>query len=252
MKVPAALLALPLAAASIGATPARPVPVPVLFSLPSVPRIRIEAARDQLLVVHDITLPRGDWRAGDVELYVAFGAPGAPRAIDARIYALDPEADVVPTASPYEAIRVERAPRRPASAYALLGPPLMGGAVLHVPDAAFRRATSPAGAARIQVRTLLELPAEDARTGREVLVRLGVRGGTPLAMGHLEIASLAPAPSIVRAEAHLCGPDADPYPLAIAVSPPPASRSIEPPLPVAPVLAVRHSTDDLCVRFWTS
>jgi hypothetical protein len=223
----------------------------LLFSLPSLPRIRIEATRDRLLVVHDISLPRGEWQAGDLDLYVAFGAPGAPRAIDARLYALDPE-NGIGNNSAYEAIQVDRAPRRPSSAYALLGPPLMAGAVLHVPDAAFRRATSPAGVARIEVRALIDLPAEDVRTGREVVVRLGVRGGAALAMGRLEIASIEPAPSIVRAEAHLCGADADPYPLAIAVLPPPAPRPRTRPLPTAPVLAVRHPSDDLCVRFWTS
>lgn len=248
MKVQAVLPTLLLAVASAGATPRHPSPP--LFSLPSLPRIRIEATRDRLLVVHDIGLPRGDWQTGDVELYVAFGAPGAPRAIDARLYAWDPDADIGAD-SAYETLRVDRAPSRPASAHALLGPPQMAGAILHVPDVAFRRAVSLSGIARVQVRTVLDLPAEDARTGREVLVRLGVRGGPPLAMGRLEIASPEPAPWIVRAEAHLCGPDADPYPLAIAVlpTPPPDAHALQ--SPAAPVLAVRHGADDLCVRFWT-
>jgi hypothetical protein len=247
LKVPAVLPALLLTVASAGATPARPSPP--LFSLPSLPRIRIEATHDRLLVVHDIGLPRGDWQTGDVELYVAFGAPGAPRAIDARLYAFDPEANIGAD-SAFETLQVDHAPRRPAGAHALLGPPQMAGAVLHVPDAAFRRAVSLSGIARIQVRTVLDLPAEDARTGREVLVRLGVRGGPPLAMERLEIAS-SEAPWIVRAEAHLCGPDADPYPLAITVlpPPPPGTRALK--SPAAPVLAVRHEADDLCVRFWT-
>lgn len=248
MKVPAVLLALLLAVASAGATPL--YPSPPLFSLPSLPRIRIEATRDRLLVVHDISLPRGDWQTGDVDLYVAFGAPGAPRAIDARLYALGTDADLGAD-SAYETLRVDRAPRRPRGAHALLGPPQMAGAVLHLPDAAFRRALSLSDVARIQVRTVLDLPAEDARTGREVLVRLGVRGGPPLAMGRLEIASPEPAPWIVRAEAHLCGRDADSYPLAITVLPPPPSLHTRP-LPTAPVLAVRHDGDDLCVRFWSS
>jgi hypothetical protein len=249
LKVPPVLFAFPLALATAGATPARPPPV--LFSLPSVPRIRIEAARDRVLVMHDISLPRGEWQAGDVELYVAFGAPGAPRAIDARIYALDPDTDIAAD-SAFESIPVERAARRPESAYALLGSPLMAGAVLHISAATLRRALSLAGVARIQVRTLLDLPAEDARTGRELVVRLGVRGGAVLAMGRLEIASLEPAPWIVRAEAHLCGADADPYPLAIALLPPPMRQPSAQPRPTAPVLAVRHPSDDLCVRFWTS
>jgi hypothetical protein len=112
--------------------------------------------------------------------------------------------------------------------------------------------------AALRVRGLLPLPAEDARTGREVLVRLGTAFGTPLTLGRLQIANVA------RAEAHLCGPEADPYPLAISrragSSAPSPSESLgltprSPPtfgaqLPIAPVLAVRHASDDLCIRFW--
>jgi hypothetical protein len=58
-------------------------------------------------------------------------------------------------------------------------------------------------------------------------------------------------PSPSRAEARLCGPDADGNPLAIAVVPKPASPTLTPIPPIAPVLAVRHPSDDLCIRFWT-
>ncbi len=244
----ALVLAFVLCVAPALATPTRPPPVP--FSLPSLPRIRIEATRDRVLVVHEINLPRGEWQTGDVELYVAFGAPGAPLAVDARLYAFDWEVDLPDSA--YEAIRLDRAPRRPPSAHALLGPSEMAGVVLHVREAAFRRAITPTGTARIQVRTLLDLPAEDARSGREIVARLGVREGEPLALGRLEVVSLDPEPWVVRAEARLCGPDADPYPLAIKIAPAPAPRPEAPPFPIAPALAVRHATDDLCVRFWTS
>ena len=52
------------------------------------------------------------------------------------------------------------------------------------------------------------------------------------------------------AEARLCGPEADPYPLAVSVLPK-GSRPVDRPAPVAPVLSVRHASDDLCIRFWT-
>lgn len=249
MKVAALALALSLVVAPASGTATRSSPT--LFSLPSLLRIRVEATRDRVLVVHDVSLPRGEWQAGDVDLYVAFGAPGTPRAMDARLYALDPGAELR-SDSPYEAILMDRASRRPSSAYALLGPPQMAGTVLHLREAAFRRATSSTGVARIQVRALLDLPAEDARTGREVVVRLGVWGRESLAIGRLEIASPDSAPWIARADAHLCGPEADSYPLAIAVLPTPAPRRQAPPFPGAPILAVRHPTDDLCIRFWTS
>src|SRR5580693_3798520 len=63
--------------------PARPPePLPML---PSVARVRVEAACDRLLVMEDVNLPRGDWVSGGLDLYVAFGAPGVPIAMDAQI-----------------------------------------------------------------------------------------------------------------------------------------------------------------------
>ena len=50
-----------------------------------------------------------------------------------------------------------------------------------------------------------------------------------------------------RAEARLCGPEADPRPLAVAPRAPTSASE----KPIAPVLAVRRETDDLCIRFWT-
>jgi hypothetical protein len=239
-----ALLALPIAL--LAARP--PAPPPHLFALPTLPHIRVEAARDHVVIVHELNLPRGDFSGGDVDLFVAFGSPGAPRAMDARLLAAgeggkDPAAD-----APSEAIVLEKAPRRPNAAYALLGSPVMAGVVLHLREAAFRRALGPFGVARIRLRSLHELPEEDVHAGREIIVRLGTRGGNPLALGRIEVVSVEPTPWLVRAEAHLCGPEADPYPLAVSVVP----RSPHPPEwpgPASPLLSVRHPSDDLCIRF---
>jgi hypothetical protein len=242
-----AVLALPVALAA--ALP-RARPAPPLFALPTLPRIRLEAARDHVLVVEDANLARGEWQGSDFDLFVAFGAPGAPRAIDARLFAAgEAGKDPLPDA-PFEPITLERAARRPVASYLLLGPAAMAGVVLKVKEASFRRAVAPFGVARLRVRSLYDLPAEDARTGREVVVRLGVRDGAPLALGRLEVVSLEPDAWLLGAEARLCGPEADPYPLAVSVLPR-GSRPVDRPAPVAPVLSVRHTTDDLCVRFWT-
>jgi hypothetical protein len=242
-----ALIALPIALAA--ALP-RVRPAPPLFALPTLPHVRLEAGRDHVVVVQDVNLARGEWPGGDFDLFVAFGAPGAPRAIDARLTAggesgRDPSPDAT-----FEPVAVERAPRRPAAAYLLLGPSAMAGVVLRVREASFRRALAPFGVARVRVRALYDLPAEDARTGRELVVRLGIRDGSPIALGYIEVVSGEPDGWLLGAEAHLCGPEADPYPLAVSVIPR-SLRPADPPAPVAPVLSVRHASDDLCVRFWT-
>ena len=70
-----------LIAAPIAAT-RQPPPLPML---PSVAHARVEVAHDHLVTIEDVNLPRGGWRYGDLDLYVAFGAPGAPMAFNARL-----------------------------------------------------------------------------------------------------------------------------------------------------------------------
>jgi len=232
------------------APPSPPSPqLPPLPSLPSVPLVRIDVAPDHVVVLEDVALPRGDWRSGDLDLYVSFGAPGAPLAFDARLLAAPDGSLEAADGDAGEPVPLDRAPRRPASAHLLLVRAQMAGAVLHVREPAFRRAVAPGGMAILRVRTLLPLPPEDVQAGRELVVRLGIPAGPPLTLGRVQIVA-DPKAHVARAEARLCGAEADPYPLAIAISPQPAPPAGPSPSRVAPVLAVRHATDDLCVRFY--
>jgi hypothetical protein len=217
--------------------------------------IRLEVARDHVLVSTDVVLHRGDWTSGDMDGFVSFGAPGVPRAIDARLYRGDGEAPAAEPEGGFTPLRVERAYRRGAPARLLLGTSTMAGALLHMPAAVFDHATRESGASRLRVRTLMDAPPLDLTAGREVVVRLGQNRGEPDALETIEVVAADPSLTIVRAEAHLCGPDADPHPLAVRVVPaiptprlPQAGASD----PVAPGLSIRHASDDLCVRYWTA
>lgn len=252
-----------------GAAASRPAPVmPVapLAMLPSIPRVRIEVLKSQLVVIEEINLPRGEWNNEALDFYVAFGAPGAPRAVDAKLVAvgdgsLEPEDD-----DSGEPLVVDRAAHRPASAHPLLGRDSMAGVVVHVKRESLARALAPGNMAALRIRTALDLPEEDSGGAHGVVVRLGASRGTPLTLGRLALIARPGAAVLARAEAQLCGSEADAAPLAIAIVPrPPPSASpaplgtaadaaapASPPIaPIAPVLAVRHATDDLCVRFWT-
>jgi hypothetical protein len=228
---------------------------PKLPSLPMVSRVRLDVTPDHVVVMQEINLPKGDWAGGDLDLFVAFGAPGAPSALDASIIAVaDGELESNPKDAG-ESLLFDRAPHRPTHASLLLGSAQMAGVVLHVKEPAFRRAVSPGKMAAIRIRTLMPLPVKDAQEGREVILRLGIEGSTPLGLGRLQLVSDGLA--LRRVEAHFCGDDADTYPLSIAVQPKLATiASADLPLdadaraPAAPVLAVRHATDDLCIRMW--
>lgn len=191
-------------------------------------------------MVEEVLVPKGDWKGDALDFYVAFGGPGVPRAFDAHLVpvadgALEPNDD-----DAGEALAFERAPRRPPTAHALLGKDVMAGVVLHVKKESLAKAFTPGAMAALRLRTVLEMPEDDPSGGKSVLVRLGASRGTPLALGRIAVTSTA------RAEARLCGPDADPTPLAIVPRP-----QTTPSTPrIAPILAVRHATDDLCVRFF--
>ncbi len=212
--------------------------------LPSIPRVKVTLAKDQVVVVEEVNLPRGEWRGEPMDVYVAFGAPGAPRAIDAHLVPVADGALEPDDADAGESLASERAPRRPATAHPLLGRDSMAGIVVHIDPRSMTRALAPGSMAALRVRTALDLPEEDPSGGRSVLVRLGASRGTPLTLGRVVVAARGHA--LARAEARLCGPEADPHPLAVTPRTP--SPSQEP--PVAPVLAVRHASDDLCVRLF--
>ena len=126
----------------------------------------------------------------------------------------------------------------------------MAGVVVHVKDAQLRHAYALSDVLALRVRSLLSPPAADATGARDVVVRLGFAAGQPLALEKVQVVSAEPKPWITRAEAALCGPEADPWPLAVSLLPhageagPASTRAIAPPM------AVRHASDDLCVRWW--
>jgi hypothetical protein len=240
-----------LALVGLFAAPDAPIKTLPLPMLPSVAHVRLGVTRAHVVLEEDVDLPRGDWRSGDLDLCVAFGAPGAPRAFDARVLAV-PDGALDPAPGDVGVrVTAERSARCPERARVLLGSPQMAGVVVHVPEGVLWKAVAPGRMAVLRLRSVIALPDEDARTGREIVLRLGESRGVPITLGTLSVASEDDALRVAGASAHLCGPDSDPWPLAVALEPRPAAPPPSP-RPIAPVLAVRHATDDLCMRFWAA
>jgi hypothetical protein len=212
---------------------------PPLPMLPSIGRVRVDAGRDRVVVTEDVSLPRGDWQSGGVDVFVAFGAPGVPIALDARLLATSQ----APGDEGAERLATEPNVRRDSSSAVLVGRPLMAGVVVRLRESQLRRAFASSEEAVVRVRSLLRPPAADGSGGRDVVVRLGVASGEPMTLGRIEVASLDGAAPIRRASATLCGAEADPWPLAVVGARTDASA-------IAPADAVRHATDDLCIRWW--
>jgi hypothetical protein len=231
--------------APIYVRPAPPLPV-----LPRVARVRVEAAPDRVVVVEDVVLAKADWETGGLDLYVAFGSPGTPVAIDARLIVPSPGGLDAHQEDAGDTVVLEHTARRTAGSQPLLGKPQMAGVVAHVTETQLRRAFAAGELAVLRLRSLLMAPAADATGARDVVVRLGAVNGLPLTLGRIQVASLEAQPWITRAEASLCGPDASPWPLTVTLvgRPPRAVKPTKPTIP--PESAVRHASDDLCVRWW--
>jgi hypothetical protein len=220
--------------------------------LPSVSRVRVEVARDRVVVHEEVALPRGDWASGGLDLHVAFGAPGAPVAVDVQVGPGTLSSSDARSEETMDRVSVEPVPGAVGGAHPLLGRPRMAGVVLHVKEAQLRRAYSVSDVALLRVRSLLALPSPDASGRRDLVVRLGAPDGTPITLGRIQVVSLETAPWIARAEATLCGADADPWPLAVTLTPKPPHAPPSSARPIAPPMAVRHPSDDLCVRWWSA
>jgi hypothetical protein len=105
----------------------------------------------------------------------------------------------------------------------------------------------------LRLRSLLPAAAPATDGMRDVVVRLGVSSGSPLTLGRIEVGSLDSRSAVERVEATLCGPEADPFPLSVVVSDRAGAKTVaNATSTIAPELAVRHSSDDLCIRWWSS
>jgi hypothetical protein len=132
----------------------------------------------------------------------------------------------------------------------------MAGVVVHIRESELRRAYATSGLATLRLRSLLPPPAEDADGARDIIVRLGIVGDLPLTLSRVQVLSMDARPWILRAMATLCGPEADERPLALtlipksAVAGPDVDGGVD--APIAPVMSVRHASDDLCIRWWAT
>jgi hypothetical protein len=246
--------------APVAATAQPPVAnraAPPLPMLPSVARVCVEAGRDRVVIIEDVNLPRGDWQSGGLDLYVAFGAPGTPIAMDARLIspvrAETGHGEVEANGEEAEErIATETAAERGPGIQPLLGPPQMAGLVLHIKETQLRHAYAAADRVVVRVRSLLRAPSADATGARDVVVRLGVATGLAMTLGRIQVVSLEPPPWITQAEAILCGPEANRQAMTVTLMPrPPARPDDTRDHTIPPPAAVRHPSDDMCIRWWT-
>jgi hypothetical protein len=210
--------------------------------LPSVSRVHVDVMPTHLIVTRDVTLPRGDWTTGDLAMHVGWDAT-LPIAFDARLLAAaDGELGAQPAARG-EALTVELAQRPALSLFG--GKELVGANVL-VPQALFSRMLAPGNMAVLRVREVLRVPPKDDVGDRQLLIRLGAANGVPLTLARIEVRRGEGVADLSSVRAELCGREAVATPLFVFVE---GGSDRPDPQAIAPVLATRHASDDLCLRF---
>jgi len=215
--------------------------------LPSIARVKVTHHGGKTYsVIHEINLPRGEWKGELLRFHIAFGAPG-PRAVDAHLVAVGDGALEAEDDEAGEVLTTERVPRRPTNAHSLLGRDTMAGVVVTIKGESLTKALARGEMASLRIRSVVEATEPDATGATSLVVRLGASRGTPLTLGRIVALSVPPTTPLVRAAANLCGTEADPHPLAVGRVPKQSGEAA-----IAPVLAVRHPTDDLCLRLWTA
>lgn len=226
--------------------PPPPKPAPPLPMLPSVGRVSLEIRNEAVVVTQDVNLPRGDYRSGPLSLYAAFGAPGLPNAVDAKLLTLEEGSLEAAVDAPSDKLEIELASRALVSMNVLLGSGAMAGIAIKIPEAVFLRHTAKDNMAVLRIRTLMPEPEEDAGGAREIVVRLGTVSGQPITLGRIDTDERV---SISVLSAEFCGKDAEKRPLSVGRLKKGAVTKQRDPLAVAPVLSTRHASDDLCVKY---
>jgi hypothetical protein len=222
-------------------------PAALLPFLPSIAEAKIEVHADTVVVSEDIALPKGDYKHGTLRLFFAFGGPGTPRAVDAHMMPVEEgELEASATASE-DKLATEVVPKAPVSANTILGPSVASGVVVTIPEAAFVKATTPGKMAFLRMRWLYDAPSADSEGTRTLLLRVGSSEREPLSLGRIRALPANAKLKIESASAHLCGVNTKEK-LELSVWGTTERYSSEK-TTIAPIVAVRHKDDSLCVSY---
>jgi hypothetical protein len=201
--------------------------------------VRVQVRQGRVRVTTDLGLPGGRARPEDLDVHVAFGAPGVPLAFDAQLLETPRGYLVAPADATGTRLSHEPSLHAPPNAAFGLGRRELAGRLVHVPRSVLADKLRPSGQVTLRLREVRPLPPPLADGARELVVRLGAHRGKPFVLGLLEMASDEP---IARVDARFCGPGGSGDRLFVAA----AGLSAQ---GAAPPLVERQGLEDLCLRF---
>jgi hypothetical protein len=225
----ALFVTLPLAAA-----PKKHAPIPSgQVAFVAVPRIDVLFSARGTLVTTVVTFGRGTPK-GPYDVFVAYGAPGIPKAFDAELVPLDPGRFVPEERAHGERLSANHRLSAGDPVALALGSVSSAGQRIAIPDALLDAAVrGPSGLCALRIRAL----HEDIEAGgfRSVLIRIAPERGPAPPLGSVHVRSDA---EDARTSASLCRPGAPEVRLALS------STDDAPP----PARAPRTPGESLCVR----
>jgi hypothetical protein len=205
----------------------------------AIARVDVLFRRNAALVTTDLTFTRGaSYRGGDLSAYVAYGAPGLPKAFDARLLPVERGRFSPREGDGGEALSAAHATHAPDGIALALGGTVRAGQALRLPAAALGRAFEPSGLAALRVRAVHALRSDADRAS--LVIRLaGPPGSPPYPLG--EVSLRGEGVSLRSPSASLCRP-ASPDVALVPVGAAPSPGAFAPPR------APRSAADELCVR----
>ncbi len=205
----------------------------------AVARVDVLFRRNAALVTTDLTFARGAaYRGGDLAAFAAYGAPGLPKAFEARLVPVERGRFSPPDGEGEgEALPATHVTQAPDGVALSLGGPHRAGQALRLPAAALARAFEPSGLAALRLRAVHLLRADGPRAS--LVVRLAAPpGAAPFPLG--EVSLRGEGVALLSPAAALCRPAGPDLALALAGAPPPPGA-------LAPPRAPRSAGDELCV-----
>ncbi|MCU0682372.1 MAG: hypothetical protein MUF34_08975 [Polyangiaceae bacterium] len=229
-----------VAAPALAAGPKAPAkgPPPGAPEHLAVARVEVLFRRDAALVTTELTFARSPaYRGAELAAFVAYGAPGLPRAFEARLLPVERGRFSPSDGEAGEALTGTHATHAPDGVALSLGGPNRAGQALRLPAASLQRAFEPSGLAALRLRAVHLL--REGSTRASLVVRLGAPpGASPYPLG--EISLRGDGVALRNPSAALCRPAGADLVLALSGAPPPPGALAAPRAP-------RLAGDELCV-----
>lgn len=216
---------------------------------PSTFQLLLEVASDYVVVNRDVLLPRTGARDRDWVLFHAYGAPGAPLALDGRLYAPRYGVPALGPEGPGRTVPFARLVGATSDSIVLAGDSKRAGVVFRVRPDDFDDLSARSGAACLRLRFVHMLPDLGGEGWREVVVLMTDTADVRPDLGMVALRTKDSGTRIEAAQASWCTLAGSDRPIALWIARPAGyARASSQALP-SPIALPPEPGERLCIRF---